>query len=272
MRWSFVGVLVGLAFACAWLALGSWMLDRTVLHPPISGAEAVAVLADPAVRDEFASLVTGATAAGMYPGDPNAPARVRATVELVLAVPEGAAFAAPTLVGIHERLIGATDGSVEISPEDLALIVRDERAGALSPATVDVETIGVLDTTDRVVRLVLPVAAVAAGVLLALVALTRPDRSVLARTSGLGLLVAALTVALFRYVVPVFVTPALDDSAWARVPALAAQARLTSTLAITGALAVAGLALLLVAGRMGRSRRWSTPVSTYRYREQHRWS
>lgn len=272
MRWSLIGVMVGVAFACAWLALGGWLLDRTVLNPSISGDEAAAVFADQLVRDEFAGVVTTATAGGMHPGDPNAAARVAATVDLVLTIPEGAEFAAPTLVGIHERLIGAAEGPLLIDPVALAQIVRDERAGGLAPASITVERIAALEITDRVVGTLVPIAAIATAVLLALVALTRPDRDVLARTAGFALLIGALTVVLFRYVVPAFVTPALDDSTWAHVPSLAAQARLRGTLALSALLAVVGGALLFVAGRMGRSRRWSTPVSTYRYREQHRWS
>jgi len=33
-----------------------------------------------------------------------------------------------------------------------------------------------------------------------------------------------------------------------------------------------GLALFVLSSRIGRSRRWSTPVSTYRYREERNWS
>jgi hypothetical protein len=272
MRWSFVGVLVGVAFTCAWLAGGGWLLERTALRPALSGEEAVAVMSADAVRGQFAATITSATAEGMYPGDPNAPARVLATVDLVLSIPAGAELAAPTLVEIHSRLIGDSEGPVEIDPALLAQLVRDERAGALAPAVIDVPRLGALHATDRLLDLVVPIAAIAAGVLFVLVALTRPDRDVLARTAGLGLLVLALMVVLCRHVLPGYVPQALDDSIWAQVPAVAARAQLFGTALIAGGLAVVGLLLLLLAGRTGRSRRWSTPVNTYRYREQHRWS
>jgi hypothetical protein len=272
VRWSFVGVLVGVAFTCAWLASGGWLLERTVLRPDLSGEHAVAVMSDDAVRGQFAAFVAAATAEGMYPGDPNAPARVLATVDLVLTIPAGAELTAPTLTEIHSRLIGETEGPVQLSPQLLAQLVRDERAAALAPAAIVVPRIGALDTADRVLSLIVPIAAVAAVVLIILVALTRPERDVLVRTSGLGLLVLALIVVLFRHVVAGYVPPVLEESIWAEVPAVAARAQLLGTLLIAGGLAVVGLVLVLAAGRTGRRRRRSAPTSSYRYREQYRWS
>lgn len=272
MRWSFVGVLVGVAFTCAWVAGGGWLLDRTVMRPELSGEQAVDVMADDAVRGQFAAIVTAATAEGMYPGDPNAPVRVLSTVDLVLTIPAGAELAAPTLVEIHSRLIGASDGPVVLSPQLLAQLVRDERAAGLAPAAIVVPRIGALEATDRVLTPVVLVAAIAAVVLFGLVALTRPERDVLARATGLGLLVLALVVVLFRHVLPGYVPPVLEDSIWAQVPAVAARSQLIGTLVLAAGLAVVGLVLVLIAGRTGRRRRRTAPTNSYRYREQYRWS
>ena len=58
----------------------------------------------------------------------------------------------------------------------------------------------------------------------------------------------------------------------AEVAKLMADAGLGLTLFAAFVLAGAGLALFMASTRMGRSRRWSTPVSTYRYREERSWS
>ena len=89
---------------------------------------------------------------------------------------------------------------------------------------------------------------------------------------GLGLLVMAALVLLFAYVIPKLVPTLLTDSVYARIPQRLADQALPWTIASVLVLTGGGLALFAASSRMGRGRRWSTPVSTYRYREERNWS
>jgi hypothetical protein len=85
-------------------------------------------------------------------------------------------------------------------------------------------------------------------------------------------MVMAGVVFVFGFVVPAFVPPLLDDSLWSRLTAAAAQAHITGVVVVTLVLAAIGIGLYAMSGRMGRRSRWSAPISTYRYREERRWS
>lgn len=272
MRRPLAGLLFAIAFGCLCLALGGWLLQRSVLSPDASRDAAADVMLDPTLRAEFAQVVTDGTAAGMYPADPNAPIRVLATVEQVLTIPAGAALTADVLADAHARLVGETEAPVAITPGQLVQIVRDEHAAVLPALVLDVPRLGALATTASILDVLVPIGAIAALVFFVLCLITRPDGDVLARSVGIGLLVVAAVVFLFDYVVPAFVTPLLDDSVWARIPAAAAKAGLVGTTIVSLVIAAVGGLLLMLSTRMGRRTRWSTPVSTYRYREERRWS
>ena len=85
-------------------------------------------------------------------------------------------------------------------------------------------------------------------------------------------LTLATLVLLFGFVIPKFVPPLFTDSVWARVPPRLADDSLPLTIGAVLVLVGGGLALFVVSTRMSRSRRWSQPVSTYRYREERNWS
>jgi hypothetical protein len=99
-----------------------------------------------------------------------------------------------------------------------------------------------------------------------------PERSALFRSLGLGLLVLAVLAALLGYVVPKFLVPALGDTPYAGIPAALADDFLPKLIALDLLLIGAGLGLLASTGLMRRRKRWSTPVNTYRYQEERRWS
>ena len=150
--------------------------------------------------------------------------------------------------------------------------MRDERAAAVSPVVLDVPELTALSVTKGIIDWIVPLSLIGTVVFLVLCFLARPERSALVRTLGLGFLVLGALVGLFGYVVPKFIPTALSDSVWARIPPrLADDGALTIVIAAL-LLAAAGLALVAYSARLGRSRRWSTPISTYRYREERRWS
>ena len=72
--------------------------------------------------------------------------------------------------------------------------------------------------------------------------------------------------------IPKLVPTLLTESVWARIPPRLADQALPLTLGSVLVLTGGGLALFVASSRMGRGRRWSTPVSTYRYREERNWS
>jgi branched-subunit amino acid ABC-type transport system permease component len=130
----------------------------------------------------------------------------------------------------------------------------------------------VLAAVDGVLGWLVPISAIVALVFVVLTFLARPERAPLLRTLGIGLVALAALAIVFSYVIPKFLPPVLDESPWARVPARMADDSLGLTLFASFVLAAAGLVLFLASTRMGRTKRWSTPVSTYRYREERSWS
>jgi hypothetical protein len=79
-------------------------------------------------------------------------------------------------------------------------------------------------------------------------------------------------VALFGYVIPKYALPHIGSSVWTRVPAALASDSVTLLVGLELLLVGGGLALLASTGIIRRKQRWSTPVNTYRYQEERRWS
>lgn len=225
-------------------------------------------MVDDAIRGELVRLVSDATAGPLK----RAPEDVTAVVDQVLSSKAGAALVADLLGDAHAHLLGDDELPVILTSQQMVQIVRDERAATVSPVLVDVPRITTLAVSRDVVGWLVPLAGIGIVVFLVLCFLARPDWSALVRTLGLGLLVLGALVALFGYVVPKFLPAALSDSVWARIPGQLADDGVIFVVVFALILAAAGLALFASSARMGRSRRWSTPVSTYRYREERRWS
>ncbi len=272
VRRSFAGLLFGVAFAFACLAISGFLLHRTAFSPDRVADQAESIMQDEEVQREVIEALSDGTADAMYPGDPTGAARVRDNIAVVADTPAGAPLFGSLLTGVQAVLIGHAAGPVVVSPEQLIQITRDERAGALQPLEVVVPTLGTLDVIDGILGWLVPVSGIAAIIFFVLCFLARPERAALFRTLGIGLIALAALAIVFSYVLPKFIPPLLDESAWARTPALMADAGLGLTLFAAFVLAGAGAALFAASTRMGRSRRWSTPVSTYRYREERSWS
>ena len=161
---------------------------------------------------------------------------------------------------------------MQISPQQLVDVTRDQRASVLPAVILPVPRIGSLAVADTVLGWLVPICAIAALIFVALCFLAHPEKAALIRTLGIGLVVLAALTLIFAWVLPRFIPPLLTDSVWARVPSRLADGALPLTLAAALLLTGAGLAMFVCSARMGRSRRWSQPVSTYRYREERRWS
>lgn len=272
VRRSFAGLLFGIAFACASVAISGFLLQRTAFSPDNTADAADVVLDDGPLRTELVRIIVENTAAQMYPNDPAAAAIVADKAAGVAATDAGAELMAGILRDAHAHLIGDSDDPVQITPQQLVQVVRDERAAVLPAVTLPVPRVGVLATIDGILSWLVPLAAIAALVFVVLCFLAHPERAALLRTLGIGLVVLAAMTLIFAYVVPRFVPTLVDDSVWARMPARLADDALPLTIGGALVLGGAGLALFVASARMGRNRRWSTPVSTYRYREERRWS
>ena len=272
VRRSLAGLLFGVAFSFACLAVSGFLLERTAFSPGRTPGEAESVLRDQVLQQEVVKVVADATADQMYPGDPTGAAIIRQNVAIVASLPAGAELFGSMLRDVHAVLIGDQDGPVVVPPDQLVQITRDERAAALPALSIEVPKVTVLAVSSGVLGWLVPLSGIVAVVFFVLTYLARPARGALFRTLGIGLVALAALSIVFAYVLPKYLPPVLDDSAWARTPALMADASLGLTMFAAFVFASVGLALFLASTRMGRSRRWSTPVSTYRYREERSWS
>ncbi|MBI5088695.1 MAG: hypothetical protein HZB15_07510 [Actinobacteria bacterium] len=272
MQRSLAGLLFALAFACASLAICGFLLQRAMLSPSNSSDAAETVLGDMQMRDAIVNTVSTATALQMYPDDAVARANVAVVVGQVADAKAGAPVFADVLRDVHARLIGQRHTAVQISPAQLVEITRDQRASVLPAVIVPVPELGALATTDTVLGWLVPIAGIAALALFVLCALARPEKAALIRTLGIGLVVLAVLTFTFAWIIPRFVPPVLTDNVWGRLPSRLADGALPLTVGATLLLLSAGLAMFVGSARMGRTRRWSQPVSTYRYREERRWS
>jgi len=268
VRRSFAGLFFGLAFACACLTISGFLLQRTAFSPDASADAADVVLQDDALRAELVDVVVEATASQLQLTQPE----VRTTVEYVAQHPAGAELLAGVLRDAHAKLIGESEAPVQITGPELVAIVRSQAVADLPPVELDVPRVGALAVVDDVLAWLVPIMAIAAVAFLALCFLAHPERAALVRTLGLGLLVLASLVLLFGYVIPKLVPPLLTDSVWARMPPRLADRSLPLVVGAVLVLAGGGLAMFVASSRIRRSRRWSTPVSTYRYREERSWS
>ena len=179
---------------------------------------------------------------------------------------------AEILHDVHARMIGDQDGPVEITGDQLAVATRVEAAAAAPAVELPVPRIGALVVLDTILSALVPFVAIAAVVLLGIGITAHPDRSALLRSIALALLTLAVLVAVLGYLVPRFVLPTLDGSPWASVPAILADDSVPMLVVVDLLLVGTALALLVVTRSTRRRSRWSSPVSTYRYTEERRWS
>ncbi len=276
VRRTLAGLLFGLAYAFASLTLAGFLLERTAFDPDYSAEHADVILDDADIKNELITVIArdlAAQAATIAPGDPNLTEQaLRDRVALVADTKPGAELLAGVIHDVHARLIGESDDPVLISAQQLVDATQNEAVGVAQPIEVPVPTVGVLEVTDGLLGWLVPIAAIATLALLVMGLAAHPERSALFRSLGLGLLLLGLVVALVGYVVPKFLVPALSDSAWANLPATLADDSLPLLVGLELLLVGAALALLAGTGMMRRRKRWSTPVNTYRYQEERRWS
>ncbi len=276
MRRTFAGLIFGLAYGFAGLTIAGFLLQRTAFDPGVAADSSRAVLADPLIRSEVVTLIADAVAGQLGPLAPNDPnftqANVRARIEQVATTSAGSKLLAEVVHDAHARLIGVQRTPVQITPAQMVDATQMQAAAVLPPLTLDVPRIGLLDTIRTVLGWLVPIAGLATLALVAIGLAAHPERAAVFRSLGLGLLLLAVLVALFGYVIPKYALPHIGSSVWTRVPAALASDSVTLLVGLELLLVGGGLALLASTGIIRRKQRWSTPVNTYRYQEERRWS
>lgn len=268
MRRGLAGILFGIAYTCASLALSGWLLQRIAFSPDHTADAAEVVLGDSKIKHELAEIIAKATAAQLA----SDPATVQALVEQVAANPAGARLMADIIHDAQAKLIGASDAPVVITPQQLVQVVRSEEVLVLPAVELPVPRVAALDVTRSVLRLLVPIAALGAVGFAVLGGLAHPERTALLQSLSFGLLLLAMLVAVLGYVVPSYLVPALSDNVWARVPKRLANDELPLMIGLVLVLVGGAGACFAASGMMSRRRRWSAPVSTYRYNEERRWN
>lgn len=268
VRRTLAGLLFGLAYTCASLALAGFLLERSAFDPEHAADAADVILADPAIRQQVTFAVADAVAAQLQVD----PVSMRTRVEQVATTTDGARLLGTIVRDAHAKLIGASDAPVMITGQQLVDATQMQAAAEVPPVTLDVPTVSALDIARTTVGWLVPITAIAAVILLIAGFAAHPDREAIVRMLAIGLLMLAGLVVVLGYVVPKWLVPVVDDSPWSQVPALLADDSRGLVIALALLLAGAGGALFAAGGMAGRRRQWSAPVSTYRYQEERRWS
>ena len=267
MRRTLAGLIFGLAYVCASLAISGWLLQRSAFDPSHTGSLSTVVLKDARVRAEIADTIADAVASqrGL---DKEA---VRQTVISVAGTRQGAQFLGTVLRDAHARMIGELKGPVRITGTQMVLVVRNQVVADMPSITLPVPKVAALDRIRIVLRWLVPFCALFAVGFFVIGFMLHPNRSALAHSLGYGMVLLALLIAVLGYMVPRFVVPAMSDSIWADVPARLANDSLPLLVGMAIVFGGGGMMLLVGTGLLRRRRRWNAPVSTYRYREERPW-
>lgn len=253
-------------------------MQRAAFDPDLSSESAAVVLDDSTLEKEIVKFIVDNTATFVVPTTSENPLHdIERLRRLITKVANGYYTDGPQLFSkivhdAHARMIGDTDAPVEITGEMLVPIVRNEAAMGITIIVLPVEEVKSLSLINHVLDWLVPILALVA-LLLALIAFaSHPEKETLFRSLALGLIVIALLVAIVGYLVPRFVLPMLADSSWSNLPAGMADDSIP-LLIVLEVLLIAGAGALIALGGMRRQRRrWSQPISTFRYNEDRRWS
>ena len=267
MRRTLAGLIFGIAYVCASIAISGWLLQRSAFDPDRTGDLADVVLQDTRIKTEVTNTIADAAASQRGLDQ----ATTRQTVAAVLSTPQGAEFLSKVMHDAHARLIGELKGPVRITGDQMVQLVRNQVVGDIPSITLPVPRVAALDTIRGVLRWTIPFGALFAVGFFVIGFMLHPNRSALVHSLGFGMVLLALLILVLGYIVPRFALPSLSDSIWADVPARLANDSLPLLVGLAIVLGGGGLMLLVGTGLLRRRRRWNAPVSTYRYREERPW-
>lgn len=269
VRRSLAGLLFGLASIVGSLAVSGFWLQYTAFSPGHTRSTAAAVLEDTDIKNELARVIAEATAPQL---PDTSPVAIQQLVVQVANTNQGASLMAGIVADAHAHLIGADDKPVQISPEQLVQVVRDERAGVLPAVTLPIPRVAALSAIRQILKWLVPIAGGIAVVLIILGFAAHPEKAELLRSLGFLFFGMALLLVVIGYVVPAFVVPLFSDNVWiSAVPRLARNS-LPLLIGMTLLLCGAGLGCLAASSASKRRDRWSQPIRRDSYREERRWS
>ena len=269
VRRSLAGLLFGLASIAASLAVSCFWLQYTAFSPGRTRDAVSAVLEDKEIKNEVAKLIADATAAQL-PEIP--PVQLQLNIIQVLNNKAGSKLLADIVSEAHARLIGERKEPIQITPQQLVEIVRDERAYVLPPLTLPVPKVAALSVMRQVLKWLVPIAGGIAVLLIALGFAAHPEKSELMHSLAFLLFGIALLLIFIGYVVPTFVVPLFTDNVWVGALPRLANDSLPMLLILALLLCGGGLACLIGATASKRRDRWSQPIRRTSYREERRWS
>jgi hypothetical protein len=269
VRRSLAGLLFGLASIAASLAVSSFWLQYTAFSPGHTRGAVAAVLEDKDIKNEVAKLIADATAA-QFPEIP--PVQLQQNIVDNLNKGAGAKLLADTVSEAHARLIGERKEPVQITPQELVEIVRDERAFVVPAFTLPVPEVGPLSVMRQVLKWLVPIAGGIAVLLIVLGFAAHPEKPELMHSLAFLLFGIALLLIIIGYVIPAFVVPLFTDNVWVGALPRLANDSLPMLLVLALLLCGGGLACLIGATASKRRDRWSQPIRRTSYREERRWS
>ncbi|MGZ6962001.1 MAG: hypothetical protein ACXVLM_20070, partial [Ilumatobacteraceae bacterium] len=267
VRRTLAGLIFGLAYVCASLAISGWLLQRSAFDPSRTGDLSAIVLQDARIKTQISDTIADAVSSQRGLDKES----VRKTVSAVAGTREGAALLGKVLHDAHARLIGQLKGPVRITGAQMVLVVRNQIVADMPSITLPVPRVTALDRIRRILRWMVPFCALFAVGFFVIGFMLHPNRSALMHSLGYGMVLLAVLIAVLGYIVPRFVVPALSDSIWADVPARLANDSMPLLVGLAILCGGGGMMLLVGSGLLRRRRRWNAPVSTYRYREERRW-
>ena len=267
MRRTLAGLIFGIAYVCASIAISGWLLQRSAFDPGRTGDLADVVLQDNRIKTQITNTI--ADAASSQRGLDKA--ATRQTVSAVASTPQGAKFLSKVVRDSHARMIGQLSGPVRITGDQMVQLVRNQVVADMPSITLPVPRVSALDTIRRILHWTIPFCLLFAVGFFVIGFMLHPNRAALVHSLGYGMVLLALLIAILGYVVPRFALPAFSDNMWADVPARLANDSLPLLVGLSIVLGGGGMMLLVGHGLLRRRRRWNAPVSTYRYREERRW-
>jgi hypothetical protein len=268
VRRTLAGLIFGLAYVCASLAISGWLLHRSAFDPGRTGDMAGVILKDSRIKAEISNTIADAVSEQRGLDKTT----VRQTIAAVADTPQGAQLFSKVLHDAHARMIGELRGPVRITGDQMVQLVRNQVVGDMPSITLPVPRVSSLDLIRRILRWMIPFGALLAVGFFVIGFMLHPNRSALVHSLGYGMVLLALLIAVLGYIAPRFILPALSDSIWADVPGRLANDSLPLLVGLAIILGVGGFMLLVGTGLLKRRRRWNAPVSTYRYREERPWS
>ena len=151
-------------------------------------------------------------------------------------------------------------------------IVRDQAAANVQTVVLPVPRARALALLNHVLDFVVPIGAIAAIVLALAGFSSRPDKELLLKSAALGLMLVAVMVPIVGYLVPRFALPMVNKSVWSHSFARMADDSVPVVAFIDLVMIVGAGSLIAFSGVLRKRRRWSQPISTFRYNEERRWS